>query len=387
MTNPYRWTIVRRFLKSRPQIDTIRSKFDEKFAMKGTVKIGVFDNFNIFLTFNNEADFNGILYKRVIEIEGFQIWLQKWTPNFKPEEDLPIVPVWVLLPGFPFHMHTWNYTKQIVAAVGMPIEIDMATKTMNRPSMAKIRVEIDLMKPLIHNIWIGTEDDNEPLKGYTQKIEYENIPKYCKHYKKLGHNLMECRVLERKKENEKKKVEMMKQHTNPKKDVPKTDGKENVPNGKYEVQSRGRDQRPLPDLFRNRPRGRSEPPKVFKPTCAVFGIDKPMPISGKKQNEKNAENDKNVDHKLVEMEQKNQDDSNHEETNEQPGQNKESLHKEIESQGIPKEKVDNLDNTGKDQQEDQPMRQTVMINNPNELTVDLLEGKWQEFGSKKSKAD
>ncbi|XP_060182580.1 uncharacterized protein LOC132612301 [Lycium barbarum] len=205
MTNPCRWTIVGRFLKSRPQIDTIRSKFDEKFAMKGTVKIGLFDNFNIFLTFNNEADFNGILYKRVIEIEGFQIWLQKWTPNFKPEEDLPIVPVWVLLPGLPFHMHTRHYTKQIVAAVGTPIEIDMVTKTMNRPSMAKIQVEIDLMKPLIHNIWIGTEDDNELLKGYTQKIEYENIPKYCKRCKKLGHNMMECRVLERKKKMKRKK--------------------------------------------------------------------------------------------------------------------------------------------------------------------------------------
>ncbi|XP_059318773.1 eukaryotic translation initiation factor 5B-like [Lycium ferocissimum] len=283
-------------------------------------------------------------------------------------------------------MHTWHYTKQIVAAVGTPIEIDMATKTMNRPSMAKIRVEIDLMKPLIHNVWIGTEDDNEPLKGYVQKIEYENIPKYCKHCKKLGHNLMECRVLERKKENEKKEVERMKQHTNPKEDVLKTDGKENGPNGKNEVQNRGRDQRSLPDQFRNRPRGKSEPPKVFKPTGAVFGIDKPMPISGKKQNEKNAEKGMSAEHQLGGMEQRNQDDSIREETKEQLDQNKESLQKEIESQGIPKEKVDSLDNTGKDQQEDQPMRQTVLINNPNELTVDLFEGKWLEFGNKKSKS-
>ncbi|XP_059302210.1 uncharacterized protein LOC132054174 [Lycium ferocissimum] len=261
----------------------------------------------------------------------------------------------------------------------------MATKTMNRPSMAKIRVEIDLMKPLIHNIWIGTEDDNEPLKGYAQKIEYENIPKYCKHCKKLGHNLTECRVLARKKENEKKEVERMKQHTNPKEDVPKTDGKEIIPDGKYEVQNRGRDQRPFPDLIRNRRRGRSEPPKVFKPTGAVFGIDKPMPISEKKQNIRKDQNDKNIDRKLVGMEQKNQDDSNHEETVEQTGQNMESQQKEIECQGSPKEKGDNPDITEKDQQEDQPLRQTVMINSPNELTVDLFEGKWQEYGSKKSK--
>jgi len=71
----------------------------------------VYDNFNIFLTFPNDEDFNLVLYKRAIELEGFQIWLQKWTLDFKPEEDISIVPVGVLLPGLPFLMHNWNYVK------------------------------------------------------------------------------------------------------------------------------------------------------------------------------------------------------------------------------------------------------------------------------------
>ncbi|XP_016565272.1 uncharacterized protein LOC107863707 [Capsicum annuum] len=99
MATPCRRTIVGRFMKSQPQIDTIRSRFSKKFPLKGLVKIGVYDNFNIFFTFTNDEDFSTLLYKRVINIDGFQVWLQKWTPDFKPEEDIPIVPVWVLLAG------------------------------------------------------------------------------------------------------------------------------------------------------------------------------------------------------------------------------------------------------------------------------------------------
>ncbi|KAM3251581.1 hypothetical protein P3L10_005651 [Capsicum annuum] len=105
MAEECRLTIVGRFLKSRPQIDIIRSKFKELVTIKGLTKIEVYDNFNVFLDFTNEEDFNAVWFKRVIEIEGQQMWLQKWTPDFKPEEDLPIAPVWVLLPKLPFHMH------------------------------------------------------------------------------------------------------------------------------------------------------------------------------------------------------------------------------------------------------------------------------------------
>ncbi|MCD7471347.1 hypothetical protein HAX54_011743 [Datura stramonium] len=38
--------------------------------------------------------------------------------------------------------------QQIVGHVGTLLELDTATKTMNRPSMAKVRIEIDLLKPL-----------------------------------------------------------------------------------------------------------------------------------------------------------------------------------------------------------------------------------------------
>lgn len=65
--------------------------------------------------------------------------------------------------------------------------MDAATKCKTRPSMAKVRVEIDLLKSQPELVFLGFENDNSPLRGHVQKLEYENIPRYYKYCKKLGH--------------------------------------------------------------------------------------------------------------------------------------------------------------------------------------------------------
>ncbi|MCD7468512.1 hypothetical protein HAX54_006832, partial [Datura stramonium] len=49
-----------------------------------------------------------------------------------------------------------------------PLEMDVVTHGRIRPSMAKVRVEMDLLTPLIHNVWVGSEDDDSPINGYEQ---------------------------------------------------------------------------------------------------------------------------------------------------------------------------------------------------------------------------
>lgn len=102
--------------------------------------------------------------------------------------------------------HKWDYIKQILAPVGIPLAIDTATRGRTRPSMAKVRVEIDLLKPQLEQVWVGLEDDNTGLKGFAQKNEYEAVPKYCKHCRLLGHSIVQCRFLEKKKQAETNKV-------------------------------------------------------------------------------------------------------------------------------------------------------------------------------------
>ncbi|XP_070024832.1 uncharacterized protein [Nicotiana sylvestris] len=142
-----------------------------------------------------------------------QMWLQKWSPDFKPEEDLPVASTWVLLPGFPFHMHDCRYIKKLLSSVGTPLVLDAATMGKTRSSMAKIHVEVDLLKPLPQSAFVGQEYDDSPLKCYTQKLEYEGVPKYCKHCRKIGHYMINCRAFEKKKAEQKEESEKKNQET------------------------------------------------------------------------------------------------------------------------------------------------------------------------------
>lgn len=73
-----------------------------------------------------------------------------------------------LLPGFPFHMHTWPYLKQ-VEYCGHPFAPDAVTRSRTQPSTAKVRVKVDLLKPQPETVWVGLEDENSPPKGYVPK--------------------------------------------------------------------------------------------------------------------------------------------------------------------------------------------------------------------------
>ncbi|KAG5632398.1 hypothetical protein H5410_004115 [Solanum commersonii] len=77
MAHDCRITIVGNFLKPSPQIDKIRLKFKETVVLKGSVKIGVYDNYNVFIDCSNDEDFQNVWYRRMIEIEGLQMWMQK----------------------------------------------------------------------------------------------------------------------------------------------------------------------------------------------------------------------------------------------------------------------------------------------------------------------
>lgn len=68
--------------------------------------------------------------------------------------------------------------------------------------------------------WIGLECDDAPLNCYVQKLEYEGVPKYCKHCQKIQHYVKECQILER--ENI-KEVEKQKERNNGNKKKDETD--------------------------------------------------------------------------------------------------------------------------------------------------------------------
>lgn len=151
----------------------------EQTPLKGKVKIWAFDYRHVFIDFNQEFDFNSVYFKRFMDISGSIMRMFKWSPDFDPNEETTLAPIWVLLPELKFHLFNWRYLKQILSPVGTPLKEDVAIIGKSRPNMAKVRVEVDLKKPLLKSVWVGLEGLSAGLRGYEQILEYEGVPDYC----------------------------------------------------------------------------------------------------------------------------------------------------------------------------------------------------------------
>uniref|UniRef100_M1DW45 LINE-type retrotransposon LIb DNA, complete sequence, Insertion at the S14 site n=1 Tax=Solanum tuberosum TaxID=4113 RepID=M1DW45_SOLTU len=147
-------------------------------------------------------------------IEGKLMRIQTWTPNFRPEEETPIVPIWVLLPGLPWHYFKKEFISPLLESVGKVLYLDTTSIKRARASMAKVKVQVDLTKTTPRHVWIGLDDEDLTI-GRWQPIEYENIPLYCSYCRHQGHMIDECNFKIRDEEfNKRKELETEKKSIN-----------------------------------------------------------------------------------------------------------------------------------------------------------------------------
>ncbi|KAH0641879.1 hypothetical protein KY290_033493 [Solanum tuberosum] len=171
---------------------------DENELLANTCKwtiVGIKDHKHVFIDVENEEDFKTIYSKNFINLdEENSMKIQKWSTKFKSEAD-SLAPVWINLPNLPWHYYEWATLCRIVSPIGNPIIMDKATLTKTRPTMAKLKVEIDLMKPLVHEVDVVIKNPKGEIEKFYQKIEYETIPAFCAHCKIQGHTALNCRIL------------------------------------------------------------------------------------------------------------------------------------------------------------------------------------------------
>lgn len=80
---------------------------------------------------------------------------------------------------------------RLVSILGAPLFMDVATLAASRPSVARVCIEIDLLKPRPLRSWIG----NGNHQGLCQNLILENLPKFCSHCFRQGHEEGGCHIL------------------------------------------------------------------------------------------------------------------------------------------------------------------------------------------------
>ncbi|KAG5599844.1 hypothetical protein H5410_031214 [Solanum commersonii] len=191
-----KWTIIGKFSHIRPCINIIRREFAKIIPGKGTIRIGAFDMHHVFLDFDNLEDHLNVLSRNFIQLGGLNIMkIIKWSTKFKPDADNTLAPVWINLPDLKWHLYEWDAICRIVAPIGTPFLLDKATLAKTRPTTAKVRVEIDLTKPLINEVLLEITNVAGITEVINQRVEYETIPAFCSHCKLQGYQDENCRKL------------------------------------------------------------------------------------------------------------------------------------------------------------------------------------------------
>ncbi|KAH0768928.1 hypothetical protein KY290_012909 [Solanum tuberosum] len=191
LTVDCKYTLVGKFSNTMPKIELIRKSFILQTQLNGGVNIAHYNARHVFIDLDNELDYNTVWTQQRMTIEGKLMRIQAWTPTFRPEEETPIVPIWVLLPGLPWHCFKKEFITPLLESVGKVLYLDTASIKRTTASMAKVKVQVDLTKARPRHIWIGLDDEDLTI-GRWQPIEYENIPPYCTYCKHQGHMIGDC---------------------------------------------------------------------------------------------------------------------------------------------------------------------------------------------------
>ncbi|XP_023919970.1 uncharacterized protein At4g02000 [Quercus suber] len=97
-------------------------------------------------------------------------------------------PFWVQIWGLPFEHMSQEVGKEIGSKIGKFIEVDKHSWQTNQAKFMRVRVELEIDKPLRRGAYIISSDGERLWLAF----KYERLPTICFFCRKLGHDNMHC---------------------------------------------------------------------------------------------------------------------------------------------------------------------------------------------------
>ncbi|KAF5466244.1 hypothetical protein F2P56_016189 [Juglans regia] len=153
---PFRYSIVLKFLRQRPSLDAVRSFIRSRWGLSNMPVISAMQRpRHVFVRMANEVDFCKALSRESCEINGVFYRPFAWTPDFDESFEPPCVPVWVFLPGLPPNLYQPSVLKMLTAPIGSFVRCDNSTVCATRTDGARVCLQVDSSKEPISHFWIG----------------------------------------------------------------------------------------------------------------------------------------------------------------------------------------------------------------------------------------
>ncbi|KAF5472054.1 hypothetical protein F2P56_008801 [Juglans regia] len=203
---PFRFSLVLKFLRQRPSLDAIRLFIKNRWGLSGVAVVSSMRKpRNVFVRLTLEEDFNKAFLREVCDIDGVAYRPFHWSPKYSKEEEPSVVPVWIFLPGLAPNFYHPSILKILTAPIGKFIRCDNSTRCATRIDGARVCLELDAAKSPLSSFWIGAPSCPASRR---QEVVYETLLAFYTNCKLQGHNLQMCKKGKIGKEKEKKLVRL-----------------------------------------------------------------------------------------------------------------------------------------------------------------------------------
>ncbi|XP_020585569.1 uncharacterized protein LOC110028165 [Phalaenopsis equestris] len=156
-------------------MELVRSFF-ESLNFAGAWQLGLLDGRHLLIQLTIEEDYAKLFTKKSLVTGGAIMKLLKWTPDFDPSKEPPMVPLWIKLPGLPIPYFQLNALFNIGSALGRPLKVDAHTFNKARPALGRILIERDITLLEVKRVWIGSEQDVASSEERLQdSVQYQQL--------------------------------------------------------------------------------------------------------------------------------------------------------------------------------------------------------------------
>lgn len=190
----FKFCLIGKFPGKKPSLEKIREWAGKEWKLEGGWSITSLDRHHVFVRLENEADMIRVWPRNRWFIGEHLMKVFKWLPTFRASSssslaEPSLAAVWISFPHLPVVFFQEDFLYKIASLVGRVICMDEQTKNVSRTSMARVCVEVDLVKDNAKRIWIGVGKE----EGFLQEVYYESLPAYCTNCSQQGHHTKACK--------------------------------------------------------------------------------------------------------------------------------------------------------------------------------------------------
>lgn len=178
-----------KFSTGRPKLPEIRAHIAQTWNLDTQPAVGFLDLRHATLHMGSASDTKRALACPSHKLNNSMFRLFRWTPDFEIGKDSTYVAVWVKFHNLPLHYYNESSLHRLGSTLGNVLRVHTDTLNLTQQVFAKVCIEMDITKPFVESVWIGTSKE----QGWKIDVEYQGNQTYCTFCGLLGHTVGLCR--------------------------------------------------------------------------------------------------------------------------------------------------------------------------------------------------